>query len=315
VGAEILLLALCQAAQGSGAGAPQDALRTVLDSGAPERCFDVLFVGDGYQAADLAEGRYGKDVDRVVEQLLGTAPFSWYRKSLNVRALALESRDAGCDLGPKDEVHTALDCAFDGRKKEILHFRNHEELLRRVTAAGAVDCVFVLVNTPKRGAAASTLLTGETPPRSLPAPTLSGKDPASFGLAMHGLGHSLGGLNDEFTGSSSFCPDFDDSGLPPGGPNVKSVTTGTAAEARDDLPWEHFRALAGGKKHDWMHEGAGRREKNAYRPWRTCRMRDPDAPFCPVCTEELAKVLQRACAQPWNDEEYHRAHPLELWKK
>src|SRR5262245_35575820 len=157
MGAEILVLVLVQAAQGSGADAPQDALRTVLDSGAPQRAFDVLFVGDGYQAADLAEGRYRKDVDRAVEQLLETAPFSWYRKSLTVRALALESSDAGCDVGPKDEVRTTLDCAFDGKAKDILHFRDDAELLRRVEAAGAVDCVFVLVNTPRRGAGNSVL--------------------------------------------------------------------------------------------------------------------------------------------------------------
>ena len=314
MGAEILLLALWQAAQGSPAGAksaPSGNLRTLLDSGPAEQCFDVFFVGDGYQAADLAEGRYAKDVERAAEQLLETVPFSWYRKSINVRMLELESREAGCDIDQANEVDTLLDCAFDMKPKEFLRFRAHEQLRSLVESAGAVDCVFVLVNTPRRGAACSALMIDDQ--HLMPAPTFS-KDPASFGLALHALGHTMGRLNDEFTGSSTFCPE-PDMNLPPGGANVVSVTSGTTSDARDDLPWKHFRGLPGANKHDWMHEGAGRRAKDVYRPWRNCRMRESEAPFCPVCTEELAKVLQKASALPWNDEEYHRAHPLELWKK
>jgi hypothetical protein len=37
-------------------------------------------------------------------------------------------------------------------------------------------------------------------------------------------------------------------------------------------------------------------------------------PFCPVCCEAVARAIFRTCGLEWDDAEYHRAHPLELWE-
>src|SRR5262245_23728070 len=111
LGAEVLVLAVLQA-PASPATPASSSLLAVLESGPPERCFDVLFVGDGYQAADLTEGRYAADVRRATDALFEAVPFSWYRSCTNVRALPVESTDKGCDVGKGDEVNTAFDSAF-----------------------------------------------------------------------------------------------------------------------------------------------------------------------------------------------------------
>jgi len=316
MGAAIVWIGLLSVVQEPAAtpGAAAGSVRAWLESGPRERCVDVLFVGDGYPAADLAEGRYWKDVEAAAERLFATAPFSWYRASFNVRALSLESRERGCDRGKGDEVATALDTTFD-EKNGSLRFRAHDELVRLVEANGATDCVFVLVNCEQRAAASGTILSlPGTPARLMPAPTLAAHDAASFDIALHALGHSLGLLGDEFQDEASFCPPIDTGGLLPGGLNIAN-STGSVRPTRDELPWSHFVGLPDGKKHDWLHEGAGRRAKDSFRPWPRCRMRGLDAPFCPVCTEELAKAIQKLCGNQWNDEAYHREHPLKLWKK
>lgn len=43
-------------------------------------------------------------------------------------------------------------------------------------------------------------------------------------------------------------------------------------------------------------------------------MRDEEAPFCPVCCEEVAKSIQEACGILWDDAAWHEAHPLRQWR-
>jgi len=301
-----------EGAKPSGAEDAESDVRVLLESGPREQCLDVLLVGDGYVASDLApEGRYLRDAQRIADWLLELEPFSWYRKSTNVRAVLLESKQAGCDRGDEDEVDTALDATLMPDKGACVSFRNRELLRELLQKTGGADLALVFVNCDATAAGGSGL--PEENGRLFPAPTLSARDEESFRMAMHALGHSLALLCDEFEREVRFCPPFDAGGLLQGGPNVYPESAGISA--REGAPWMHFRRVPGGKKHDWLEEGAGRRPKGSYRPWKKCLMRSPEAPFCPVCSEEIAKAIQRLCRQPWDDDAFHRAHPLTGWKR
>jgi len=301
-------------------GGPQQAqapgetsdVQVLLESGPGERCLDVVLVGDGYLAADLApEGRYRKDAERIAGWLLELEPFSWYRKSTNVRLVLLESKQAGCDRGEADEVDTALDSTLRPDKGDCVTFRNRERLSELLQKAGGADLALVFVNCEATAAGGSGLVREKG--RMFPAPTLSAKDEDSFRIAMHALGHSFALLCDEFEREVRFCPSFETGGLLLGGPNVFAETAGVSA--REGARWMHFRRVPGGKKFDWLEEGAGRRPKGSFRPWKKCLMRSPEAAFCPVCCEEIAKAIQEACGTPWDDDAFHRAHPLTGWKR
>ena len=294
--------------------------RVLHEAGPRETCVDVLFVGDGYVAEDLEPGGgYWKDVERAVGRLQAASPFAACWDFVNVAALKLESPEAGCDrTSTADRVDTALDSTFDHRNKQMLRFRAHERLVRLVRGAGGADLVFVLVNSKRTGGGNTAIFMPTEPVSILPAPTFSAADEVSFQVALHSLGHSLVGLNDEFVkGLPPLYCEHPDGGLPPGGANIESrdaIMSPDFLSLRQTIKWKHFLELPDADEHDWLHEGAGQREDDYYRPWRNCLMREVRATFCPVCAEEMVRALHRLAGREWDDGRYHADHPLTLWK-
>jgi hypothetical protein len=132
--------------------------------------------------------------------------------------------------------------------------------------------------------------------------------PDPVGTALHEIGHSFGRLADEYE---------DAAGLDLARMRLLEAPNLTAGErpSREYAPWMHFLELPGADALPWMHEGAYYRSKGWWRPWPFCRMRESHHPFCPVCSEALARAIHAACGLPFNDESYHAAHPLERWRR
>jgi len=290
-------------------------LRVWLESGPAESSVDVLFVGDGYTAKELARsGKYWKDVERCSKRLFQDLPFSDYKARFNVRALLLESNQEGCDAATdEDEVDTALDCRFDSREGRLLAFRNSQRLKSLVEQCGQTDMVFVMVNTERYGGAGTVLPELRVRGRALPAPTYAAQDTRSFLIAVHELGHSFADLGDEYDDEKQHeifpLPESGDLGM-------ANVSLGAAFERdsferlRKTVKWRHFLELPGANREKWFHEGGYFRERAVYRPWPICRMRSNDDPFCPVCCEEVARAIHAACGIDWDDAAWHKAHPL-----
>lgn len=312
----LLLLASVPSAQKP---APAPELRAWRESGPPETSVDVLFVGEGYTARELGRaGKYWKDVERCAKRLFQDLPFSAYEARFNVRALFVESKEAGCDRADAEhEVDTALDAAFDTREGRLLVFRDRARLKGLVEAAGPTDIVFVMVNTERYGGAGTVLETVQVRGRPLPAPTYAAQDTRSFLIAVHELGHSFADLADEYV-DEDLHTTF---GLPEEGDLVEAnVSLGRAFERepferlRATVKWRHFLDLPGAKKARWHHEGGYYREREVFRPWATCRMLEHEDPFCPVCCEEVARAIHAACGLAWDDAAWHAAHPLSKWR-
>ena len=296
---------------------PPIEVRVWVENGPREACVDVLFVGDGYTKKQLSRaGKYWKDVNRCCESLFEEIPFSWYENLFNVRAAFLESNEKGCDKqNGVDEVDTALDSCFDTPSGRLLVFRNHEALKTVVKESGGADIVFVMVNTERYGGAGTTLEGLTIPGIYGPAPTFAAQDATSFLIAIHELGHSFGGLADEYVDdalhSTFLLPRSDDADLEQ--PNVtlaKFVDPKDPTNPRFPLKWRHFLDLPGANKYEWLHEGGFFRETGVFRPFAHCRMRTNAQPFCPVCCETLAKTIVQTCGGVWDDAAYHKEHPL-----
>jgi hypothetical protein len=313
----VLLAALAAGGRAEDAG-PR--VRKWLDSGPPEKCLDVVFVGDGYVRADLGdEGKYWTDVKRYAKKLTDDVPFCWYRARTNVSAVFLESPDEGCAAGP-DAVRpkTALRSHFDAPGGRLLAFGDPAALRAAVERAGAADIVLVMVNTERYGGAGSVLGEIQVRGRALPAPTFAAQDATSFLIAQHELGHSFAGLADEYAdpGEVGHWP------LPEGGQDLEQANVTLAAFVdpkaksgiRANTKWAHFAALPGGAARKWAFEGGYYRDKGVFHPALECRMRKHGDPFCPVCCEEVAKAIQAATGDPWDDAAWHAAHPLSLWR-
>jgi len=65
----------------------------LLESGPADARLDLVILGDGYRADDLA--LFGEDVDRVVDHLLSIDPYGEYRGLLNVWRLDVISAESG----------------------------------------------------------------------------------------------------------------------------------------------------------------------------------------------------------------------------
>lgn len=286
-------------------------------AGPPETTVDVLFVGDGYTAKQQ-KGKYLKDVERYTKRFLEEEPFKGYAKRFGVRAAMVASEHEGCDRSPSEEKRTtALQSHFDSPEGRLLVFKDHDALRAIVLAAGPTDIVFVMVNTETYGGAGTVLPVPERK-TALPAPTFSAQDTRSFLIAIHELGHSFGGLADEYADEAlheTFTLPSDGSDLDEA--NV-TLARGLDREKRDELvqrvKWKHFLALPGAAKREWLFEGGFYREKGVFRPWSNCKMRENEATFCPVCDEELTKAILACLGEAFDDAAYHKARPLSQWR-
>ncbi|MEE8106725.1 MAG: M64 family metallopeptidase [Planctomycetota bacterium] len=304
------------------AGPKKSVLRfkTWQEAGPPEKCVDVLFVGDGYQRKHLTpKGKYWKDVQRYARRLFKEPPFEWYRAKFRVRAAFLESKDKGCKQSPDDQRHdTALKSQFDSAEGRLLAFTDPAALKEVVVAAGAVDIVFVMVNVERYGGAGSVLHAVRVRGGALPAPTFAAQDTSSFLIAIHELGHSLAGLADgyvdEETAAIRPLPETGED-LPHANATLKEhIDLKNFKTIQQTAKWKHFLSLPGAKRRKWAHEGGYFRERGVFRPWRKCMMRARGDPFCPVCCEEMSKAILAACGEAWDDVAWHKKYPLRLWK-
>ena len=156
-----------------------------------------------------------------------------------------------------------------------LEVRDVGALYRLVAAVGGADLVLVLVDTD-REAGLGRGRVATTPART--------SDAAA--TAAHEIGHAFAALGHE-------CRDA----------------------AEPDPPWArerrgHFLELPGAGRFLWFREDASYRAR-----WSRCRMRSCDEPFCPVCSEALARVIHAECGLAWDDAAFHEAHPLALWSE
>jgi hypothetical protein len=314
-----LALPLAPPATGPVHGGGKLQVKSWIESGPREKCVDVLFVGDGYNEKDLSiqAGKFWKDVGRYSQRLFKDEPFLSYKDKFNVRAAFLESKDRGCANAPDDtKVSTALGSFFDTKEGRLLVFKDHARLKQVVEDAGGADLVFVMVNTERYGGGGTVLSEIRVGKRSLPAPTFSAQDTASFLIAVHELGHSFAGLADEYVDEplqSTFkIPEKGDLEAP-NATLARCVDASTPETLAKSLKWSHFLSLPDPRKHKWLEEGAYYRATGVFRPWTTCRMLRHDDEFCPICCEEVARAILANCGEEWDDALWHKVHPLAKW--
>ncbi len=253
---------------------------TILNNGPSSNRLDLVFVGDGYVAAEL--GTYAVHVQNVLNYLLSQEPFATYRNFFNAHRVDVVSNESGVDNDPVPGIlkDTALDMGFYCGGTERLLCVNVGDALLYAADAPAAEQVFAVANSVKYGGAG--YITSDLA-------TVSGGNGAATEVAVHEMGHSLGNLADEY--------DYDGppvyTGPEPAEPNVSILRADAmAASGTKWARWLGDPGVGFGGLVD-TYEGANYSAFGIYRPTANSKMRSLGVPFNLPSVESLILEFYR----------------------
>ncbi|MFD0599382.1 M64 family metallopeptidase [Catellatospora coxensis] len=253
----------------SRAAAAAAATVAIQDTGPPSERFDLVIVGDGYTSSEM--GLLRQHAQAKWEEIAATAPWSTHRASVNVWLVEVVSAQSGVDNDPTRGISrdTALDMYFWCGNIERLLCLNETKAKQYAAQAPAVDAIVAVGNTTKYGGAGYPSLA-----------TVSGGNARAGQIAIHELGHSVGGLADEYwTAGTTYT------GGEPGEPNV-TKSPGCAK-------WSSYlgRATPDGGVIG-CHQGGHQYANGIYRPSQDSLMRTLGKPFNLVGLDAMDRAIR-----------------------
>jgi hypothetical protein len=255
-------------------------------AGAPQRCLDIVILGDGYERWQLE--KYRRDARRFTALLLATPPFAALRDTINVWGIESPSRESGVDEPGKGVFRdTALSMSFNTFGSSRYLMTTDNKTLRDVAANAPYDAIYVMSNTSRYGGGGVF---------GLYASFVSDNEYDEY-VFIHEFGHSFGGLGDEYFTSQVAYNDMYPRGVEPWEPNLTAQKQREKIKWRDQIvddtpvptPPEAANAARVG-----LFEGAGYSAKGLYRPSLDCKMFDKGhRAFCPVCMKAMTAAIGR----------------------
>ncbi|MFQ5655856.1 MAG: M64 family metallopeptidase, partial [Planctomycetota bacterium] len=267
---------------------PLLAVTTLADSGPSSNRVDFFFLGEGYQVKDDQQEAFLNSARACMKLFLNSEPYKEYQSYLSFHAAQLGSRDMGVDLY---ERGVERDTALDGRVEwQAFTVNNGKvmEILDRHGEAGADHLAIVIGNDY------ADVATG--------GGGVSCLSKAALSAVSHEVGHSLGGLRDEYDNPAGTNPNRKivkkrrkDVPTKPRPPNLMEGSD------RDDVLahviWRNW--IDAGTEKWWngskvsIFEGGGYSPFNVWRPQASCMMRTSGSRFCVVCMEVMVTRIYR----------------------
>jgi len=257
--------------------------------------FDLVFVGDGYTSSQF--GTFSQHVQSKFNELMSIEPFKSHRKQFNAWQVNVPSPQSGVDNDPSYGVsrNTALDMGFWCGNTERLLCVNETKANQYAAQAPDVDQVLALANSTKYGGAGGGVATA------------SGGNASSGQVAIHELGHSIGGLADEYDyGSGQYT------GSEPREGNVSIYQRATMSQYR--LKWYQWLGQAtpdGGVI--YTYEGARYYARGIYRPSQNSIMRTLGRQFNLPSREAMVAAFDRETGLIDSSTALASAAPQHLW--
>ena len=253
---------------------------TILSSGPSSNRIDLVFVGDGFQSAQLAS--YATIVGQRWLTMKATEPYLSYLTYFNVHRVDVTSIDSGVDNDPTPGIlrNTALDSGFWCQGIERLICANTAKAQNAASSAPDWDQILLAANSTKYGGAG--YMTEDVC-------TFSAFNTSSLQVALHELGHSFGNLADEYDyadGSSYNGPEVPE-------PNV-SIQTQAQMESSGNkwAPWIGISLPIVGTHGAF--QGARYFQFGIRRPTNNSLMRSLGLPFNGPCLEQMIVEIHKA---------------------
>jgi hypothetical protein len=238
------------------------------------RAMLLLLLGEAFTAAE-ADG-FDSAVEACLNAIEDVPSLKPLLRALAPMKLLVPSKASGITNKSGKTPYGARWRSADSNERVILV--DEHKISRTVSGvAGRRRAqAIIIANSPRYGGSGGASAVVSCDPRSMQ------------GVLVHELGHSLFGLADEYSAASGYTTDGE-----PVFPNVSGPFTpatlkwadmlapGTPVPTPDDQP--HHRVGA--------YEGAMYSDRLRYRPSFSCRMRDLNADFCPVCCRAIERKL------------------------
>ena len=308
---------------------PAARVHALLDNGDPASKVDLLVLGDGYTAGEMAD--YRKAAEGVVAALFAEEPFRSRKSDFNVWIIETPADKSGISR-PRAGVfrNSPLGARYNSFDSERYILSLEDHAWRDAAAAAPYDTVIMLVNERKYGGGGIYNLYSTAAAGSAFAPY----------LYVHEFGHHFAGLGDEYYTSPVSYESDPEVTAEPWEPNVTALLPGRplkwADMAGEDVPlptpWEKeaydqdSRSLqkkraelrSSGAPEETLEklffeerakftkqlgeeeyagkvgafEGAGYQSRGLYRPSADCIMFTRDqVGFCPVCLQAINHMI------------------------
>jgi hypothetical protein len=286
----------------SGGTASQQAI-SVVNNGPPQRKWNLVVLGDGYQEDDQNQVHelddFHRHVDDFADTLRATRPFDANWSAINVYRIDVISSDSGaddpaeCAGGTGANPTTYFDATFCSpwgtqRVDRLLTVNASKAKYIAKNRLPQTHQVLVIVNSTKYGGSGWVGV------------AVCSVAPQAFRVAIHEMGHSGFSLDDEYEEPGFAAPASE-----PLQPNI-TISTSRANAKWGDLiqpatlvPSSRnpgcgsFAAVAEAPAGAvGAFEGGGHSACGMFRPAARCRMRDYDDPFCSVCERVIDLTLR-----------------------
>jgi len=248
----------------------------IRNNGSSANRVDVVILGDGYSAADIASGKYAADVETFVTGMFQQEPHREYQRFFNVRRIDVTSAESGVDH-PASGVYrdTALDATYNCSGIQRLICVNQSKVNAVLAASGiaadARDMVIVVVNDGEYGGSGGAV-------------AVASMHPAVVELVLHETGHSFALLADEYGGPP---PPSCNASFEPAAVNATKDTN------RDSMKWGVWIAAStplptSGTADDLpgAYAGAAYCDTELFRPTFNSKMRSLGRPFETINVEQ-----------------------------
>ena len=248
-------------------------LDTIVYKGDPAKFINLVFMGDGFQAAELTT--YLESVRKLNNYLFSISPFSEYVNFFNVFAISVPSQESGASHPgtasdestsgnqPVVSVNSSFNSTFDYAAIHRLLVPQNYSAIYDVLANNApyYDEIFMLVNSQFYGGSGSPNL------------ATSSLNTASFEVLVHEIGHSFGGLADEYYAGDGYAGEYR---------NMTQESNPNLVKWKDWIGIDGigvYQHCCGGNSARW------------YKPHQSCKMQSLGSPFCAVCREALIEKI------------------------
>ena len=255
----------------------------LVNNGDPHNKIDVVIVAEGYGKKDARKMK--EDFQKFAEYTLAQEPFKSRASDFNIWGVGMLMNESGVtDPNQNRYVESAVGSTYNTFNMDRYLMTTNIFRLHDLLMGVPYDHIIIMANCDTYGGGAIYNYYA-----------FSAVQEMSMWILPHELGHSIGGLADEYVeDDSNYNRRY--VGIEPLEPNITSLVNFEAkwkeiVPEGTPIPTPPVKGL--GKRDNGpvgAYEGAGYLEKGCYRPCTKCMMRDYAA-FCPVCTKRLHEIF------------------------